>query len=526
MKNVLIVDDDTIVRITLHALVKWEDLGYRIVADAIHGEQALQCLKEQKIDLVITDMKMPVMDGIEFLKEMNRLKRMPKVLVLSGYDDFTLVRDAFRLGACDYLLKADLNEELMTSMLERLNQEGWETGIGESDSGELEKESALLKEEVFGGRQLVDMAMGRREVGTSFPEGEYLAVQFEIEDFLHHAGRFDGNLEDQLIKPMLEFANQIPRVVAHCVLGSISPSRYVMLYQVNDKNQYMGNVVSTCRQLCRVWNNYMNLQVSAGISSLGEDGSAFLERFEEAGNQLRLRYLKGRAKICYPWEKETVTFSQVQKAGDIYKKLLHGLLAGDELVVNEEKKLLFEEFYQNGLEAAKERCLHLICHLAWILQDSHDDISSLFADEVDYYEKIGRLPEMRNLELWVNNYFRWIMDYAQNHQDRKQTDQMLRAKRFIMDNYANPELTLGSVAGYIGLNEKYFSSRFTKEEGTTFSNYLTEVRIRKARELMDKTDLKMYEISQQVGYNNVEHFTRVFKKVCRVSPGGYRKGGN
>ena len=116
------------------------------------------------------------------------------------------------------------------------------------------------------------------------------------------------------------------------------------------------------------------------------------------------------------------------------------------------------------------------------------------------------------------------MDYAQNHQDRRQTDLMIRAKRFIMDNYANPELSLGSVAGYIGLNEKYFSSRFTKEEGTTFSNYLTEVRIRKARELMDKTDLKMYEISQQVGYNNVEHFTRVFKKVCRVSPGSYRKG--
>lgn len=124
MKNVLIVDDDTIVRITLHALVKWEDLGYQIAADAIHGEQALQCLKEHDIDLVITDMKMPVMVGIGLLKEMNRLPKMPKVLVLSGYDDFTLVRDAFRLGAIDYLLKADLNEELLTSMLEQAEPGG------------------------------------------------------------------------------------------------------------------------------------------------------------------------------------------------------------------------------------------------------------------------------------------------------------------------------------------------------------------------------------------------------------------
>lgn len=519
MKNVLIVDDDTIVRITLHALVKWEDLGYQIAADAIHGEQALQCLKEHDIDLVITDMKMPVMDGIGLLKEMNRLPKMPKVLVLSGYDDFTLVRDAFRLGAIDYLLKADLNEELLTSMLERLNQEEW--GRNETDEEEPVPDQ---REEVFGGRQLADMAMGRRESHYGFPEGEYLVVQFEIEDFLRHAGRFDKSLEEQLTKPMLEFAGQIPRVVAHCVLGTISPSRYVMLYCINDKEQYRENVVSTCRQLCRVWNNYMNLSVSAGISSMGESCSQFLDRFEEAGQQLRLRYLKGQAQICYPWEKDTVIFSQVQEAGTVYEKLLHGLLVGDELTVNEEKKSLFGEFYQNGLEPAKERCLQLICQLAWLLQDSHDDINSLFADEVNYYEKIHRIFEMRNLELWMNNYFRWIMDYAQNHQDRRQTDLMIRAKRFIMDNYANPELSLGSVAGYIGLNEKYFSSRFTKEEGTTFSNYLTEVRIRKARELMDKTDLKMYEISQQVGYNNVEHFTRVFKKVCRVSPGSYRKG--
>ena len=100
---------------------------------------------------------------------------------------------------------------------------------------------------------------------------------------------------------------------------------------------------------------------------------------------------------------------------------------------------------------------------------------------------------------------------------------MSKAKRFILDNYANPELTLGSVASYVGFNEKYFSTRFTKEEGMTFINYLTEVRIRRARELMETTDLKIYEISRRVGYNSVEHFTRVFKKYWGVSPGSFRK---
>lgn len=520
MKQVLIVDDETIVRITLHSLVNWEALGYHIVADAIHGEQALQHLKDNQIDLVITDMKMPVMDGLGLLGALSRQETMPKVLVLSGYDDFKLVRESFRLGASDYLLKADLNEETLTAMLERFHQEGWKE---DSAAGET---AAAMPEALSPGQMLVDMAMGKRPMEREFFPHSYLVVQFEIEDFLKQSGRFDGNVEDQLVRPMLEFAGQIPRVVSRCVLGSISPSRYVMLYHATDKHQFRENVISTCRQLCKVWNNYMNLPVSAGISELADAGDDFLERFEEAGNQLKIRYLKGKAQICYPWEPGVVDCGQVRESGEAYSKLLQGLLVGDELIVNEEKKHLFAEFYSEGLEESKSRCLHLICCLAWSLQESHDDISALFADEVNYYHKVERLDEMRSLELWMNNYFRWIMDYIQHHQDRRQADLMIRAKRFIVDNYANPELTLGSVADYIGLNEKYFSSRFTKEEGTTFSNYLTDVRIRKAKELMDRTDLKLYEISQQVGYNNVEHFNRVFKKVCQISPGTYRKGEN
>ena len=123
MRKVLIVDDDTIIRITLRSLINWEEMGFQIVADAIHGEAALAYLKDHTVDLIISDMKMPVLDGIGLLEAVSRFEVMPKVLVLSGYDDFKLVRDAFRLGACDYLLKADLNGELLKNMLEGLSGE-------------------------------------------------------------------------------------------------------------------------------------------------------------------------------------------------------------------------------------------------------------------------------------------------------------------------------------------------------------------------------------------------------------------
>ncbi len=517
MRNVLIVDDDTIVRITLRSLINWEEMGYYIAADAIHGQQALEYIGNHPVDLVITDMKMPVMDGIGLLEELNRLKNMPAVLVLSGYDDFKLVRDAFRLGAYDYLLKAGLTEETLVSMLKRLDEEVFQNHAPERG----EEKNPVIK--IPDSALLADMAVGKRPLEESFFQQEYLVMQFEIEDFHKASARFGEDFEEELIKPMLELAGQIPRVVSRCILGATAPSRYCLLYRITDPQQYRENSVSACRQLCNVWKHFMNLSLSAGISSPGKGAEDFLNRFEEAGERLRLKHLKGKAKICDPWEKDVVSFEDVRQTGQDYEKLLKGLMIGDELAVWSEKKRLFSELYKMELKAAKTACLCIICSVAWQLSDNHDDISALFVEEVNYYEKIGRLDEMRSLELWLNNFFRWIMDYNAHQADRRQADMMIRAKRFITDNYANPELTLGSVAGFVGLNEKYFSTRFTKEEGMTFSNYLTEVRIRKARELMESTDFKIYEISQSVGYNSVEHFTRVFKKLCGVSPGGYRK---
>lgn len=513
MRQVLIVDDDTIVRITLRSLIDWESFGYQVKADAVNGKQALQYLDDGPVDLVITDMKMPVMDGLTLIDTIHKKGLFPKILVLSGYDDFKLVREAFCMGASDYLLKADLEPQLLENALERLAKDG-------------EKERTKDEPEAARGADiLTDMAMGRRPLDESLFGGDYVVARFEIEDYIRHGARFSGDLEEELIRPFLDLARQIPRVAARCLLGSLSPSQYIMLYQVADRRIYQENVLSTCRQLCSVWKNYMNLPVSAGTSQIETDPSAFWDRMEEAGQQLKLRYLKGKGKICVPWEKNAVRYAQVAAVGEEYRRLIHGLCVCDELAVEEEKSRLFAALYQMELKPAEDLCLCLICSLAWELEENNDDIRSFFAEEIDHYAKLERFEEIRTLELWLGNYLRWFFDHQSHKQDRSQEDLMIRAKRFILDNYPNPELTLGSVAGYVGLNEKYFSSKFTKEEGMTFTNYLTEVRIRKARELMDQTSLKIYEISQSVGYNSVEHFTRVFKKLCKVSPGNYRKSG-
>ena len=533
MKRVLIVDDDTIVRITLRSLINWEAFGYQVAGDAIHGKQALRYLEEGTVDLVITDMKMPVMDGLGLIEQIHRLGLTPKILVLSGYDDFKLVREAFRMGAEDYLLKSDLSAGVLEKVLLKIGEGDLEAQEEEKDQEGKSRKEGFKGEErknqeengFSRGQLLVDMAMGRRALERSLFSGEYVVIQFEIEDVLRHMARFSHDPEGELVRPFLSFARQIPRVASRCVLGSISPSRYVMLYQVGDARIYRENVVSTCRQLMNVWKNYMNLPVAVGVSEKEDRPEEFWERLEESGEQLRLRYLKRQGQIGCIWEKGRITCRQAEKIRDCYDRLLQGLFFSDEMMVDEEKPRLFAALYEAGISQAICISLCLIEALAWKLEENQDDIRRMFSEEIDYYEKLGRFCEVRELELWLNNYFRWILDYQKHKQDRSQEDLILKARRFILDNYSNPELTLGSVADYVGLNEKYFSTKFTKEEGMTFSNFLTEVRIRKARELMEQTNLKVYEISRSVGYNSVEHFTRVFKRICKVSPGSYKQRG-
>lgn len=500
MNKVLIVDDETIVRVTLRSLVDWQEFGLTVAADFINGRQALEYLKDHRVDLMFTDMKMPEMGGIELIEELSRKGKLPVTIVLSGYDDFELVRESFRLGAYDYLLKSDLTKENIEKLLTVL-------------SGTILKDLQKGTEKAETAPDAVDALCRELE------PGEYGTVVFEIDDYRKQAARFQG-AEEELKKSMLELVRQIPRVVSRAKIRALSPYRYVMCYKVTDKNMFHHNILSAVRQIQSVWSDYMNLAVSAAVTR-EMDKEQIGGAVSMAQELFLLVPLKGKGALCVEWElKEQLEL--LKQAEKTYEQLISSLYSADSLGFGEEKKRLFE--HMDGMEKARaqEEAVAVIALLARKFRECGDDFYALFPEEIDYFDKVARLRSTRELELWLNNYFSWVLDYLANKHDNGQTNIILRARRFMMDNYMNPELTLKSVADYVGLNEKYFTTRFTKETRMTFINYLTDLRLQKARQLMNTTDFKMYEISERAGYNNVEHFNRTFKKAFGVSPRDYK----
>ena len=193
------------------------------------------------------------------------------------------------------------------------------------------------------------------------------------------------------------------------------------------------------------------------------------------------------------------------------------------LLKAEEKEKLFAELANLEIKESRQEIYSVILAIGIRFSSENSNFSDIFGQQYDYADKIDRIGDGRSLKLWITNFLAWIMDYSASKLHVAETDIIIKAKRYMSDHYEDPGLSLSEVAEHVELNEKYFTNRFTKEAGETFSAYLTALRMQKAKELLKTTTFKVYEISEMTGYHSVEHFNRVFKKLNGVTPAKYRK---
>lgn len=269
MIRTLIADDDALLRAALRTMVDWEALGYTLVGDCTNGLQVLELLQRTTVDLLITDMKMPLLDGLGLIRRLRQSAILPVTVVLSGYDEYDLVREAFRLGAHDYLLKGNLDTASLTGML------------------------TDLRHRIFtdGGTAAAPAA------GPQLAPGCYGVAVFAVDDLARQSERFGGDLKNRLDKPMLELVRQIPRVASRATLRAAGPGQYELLWQVRDKARYHNTILSVVHQIQAVWRDYMNLSVSAAVSDLVTE-TGVTDACALCGVMVRLAVLQGPEAVC------------------------------------------------------------------------------------------------------------------------------------------------------------------------------------------------------------------------------------
>ena len=524
--TVLLADDEEEVIQVIMKKIDWEGLGFSVIGYANNGVKALEMVEEFQPDVVMTDIKMPYMDGMELANRIKSEYPATKILIFTGFDEFEYAKEAVHLEVEEYLLKPVNSVELtdvFSSLKIKLDQE-----ISEKQNAEiLQKyymESLPLLQANFYST-LIDGRIRKDEVDKYISnyqialKGPYFCCLV-----IHtSSGQVPENMSPMLLatavqKQAEEHLGKKWGAKCFTYLGNT-----VLITQLKSENE-VSELTDECDRFCKYARRIIGAVVTVGVGQVCSDMLELSQSYSSAREAVSYRIIYGASRA--------VNIKEVapQETGDT------------EIINDAELANLFKAIRMSSDEEVKKAVNRYLNHVAFpvkSLQQHHvmvmELVSALYRFEANNDMEIegfsedmrtlyGRLIDMdpESLRNWLTDIclsFRVNLITARSRSTRSFVQ---RAEEYVRENYADEELSLDNVCQVLGVSNSYFSSMFKKEKGTSFIGYLTDYRMEQASRLLIETDEKNYVIAKQVGYADPNYFSYVFKRRFGVSPVKYR----
>lgn len=486
MKTLLIVEDEKMIRQGIKTMVQRSGVPVEVIMECNNGETALEVIKEQKIDVMFTDIRMPKMDGIELVKQMQSCEHVPLTVAISGYDDFSYAVEMLRNGVREYILKP-IEREKIVNILQKLN-----------DELENQKDAAQTNQKI-GYQQMKHMILSDA------------VTEEEIE-----------TMEKQYAE---HFYSEPYRVCCQHTqkrnLSAEGAQNYILLEELGENDVFI-----VPEEKCNLLLKNELQDGYVGISALHEGIHELKQAYDEACAMRKVAFARNKIQMEYTEEKERIPEKLIADAAKLVEasaNMQRVQLMGTERLVELEKSLnqLFFET-KNGRIAPEA--------FAECVKEFLEDLQKTYRNAIGEDEKHIEDCKVIWDENCIDTYEEKLMDaivaiHEKIHSQfdvNKNSQKMKMAVEYIEENYAS-DLNMAVVSNYISMNYSLFSYSFKQYTGSNFVNFLKDIRMKKAKELLAKTDMKIIEISQEVGYDNEKHFMKIFKATCGVSPSEYRK---
>jgi two-component system, response regulator YesN len=520
MYKVFLVEDEILTREGIRDNVDWHASGFEFCGEAADGEIALPLLRTSPPDVLITDIKMPFMDGLQLSKIVR--ERMPwvKIIILSGHDEFEYAQEALNLGVTAYLLKPVTVQKLQTvlqKITEQLNEERKKQENLKSLQEQAEENRAILSE-----RLLFKLLMGAVSPIEAVEKGQLLGLNLMARYYLVVILKIE--LRDRSEQYKHHEYQQIQNVVTGLV--EKNPDVFVLkrdwgdliLIIKGETSEYLEEERDLLLDEIRQKIAKTRYQVTVGPGSAKNQIADISQSFVEA-----LVNIQNPAGGNRPWLSQATEQTELLKvdksAVEVY--LRSGVKNG------------FDEFFQAYLRPLGTSALNSNLIRNYIFVDMVLATARLVNDLGGEVDKV--IPELNSLEMMMSNIESMeqlreqaykIVSGALAYRDSQPNGQyknlIRQAKEHIEQYYTDPNLSLNEVAVQVNLSASHFSVVFSQETGQTFKEYLTEIRINKAKELLRMTSLRAADIAYQVGYNDPHYFSSVFKKNTGLSPIEFR----
>ncbi|UKS29486.1 response regulator [Paenibacillus sp. HWE-109] len=529
--KVIIVDDEPYVRQMIKSMINWNQLSLELVGEFFNGEDDYNWIKQDSsIDLVISDLRMPVMDGLNLIKEALAFRPELKFVVISAYDDYHLVKEAFKLGALDHLLKSEMTEDHLYNALSNLRIIDTKNPITRLEqipgayslesqtfsNRELIKESLLsrlvagnihtndidaLKELLCENKKkrlvLMILKMNKSDIHASVPEASVI----------HGISKYLSYKEE-----MLDYSSEV-----HYEIVQISPYEFLILLlfaQQESDSSILTYLTYFYDQFCP-----LGFKINLGLSHISSHFDKLPQLIHEArisndycfvaGNGSIIRY-QAQFDQTPPYEIDSM------KQITILKKLLNSLLFDSCKVDISEVMVAPRSVSVSHMHEIKD--LYMKYHFILVdfsLQNGLDGEIRALSNE--YIKHLKLYDDLDSLNKWLASIMTKIKA------NKGENSIISHVKHFVEENYTN-DISLQSVANKFNINSSYLSRLFSEKVNTNFIDYLAHIRITKAIELIKTSNLKMYEVTEKVGYTSPEHFSRTFKKITGKSPKQFMDG--
>lgn len=531
MLKIFLVEDEFVVREGIKKNIDWEARGYEFCGEASDGELAFPMIQKLKPDIVITDIRMPFMDGLALSRLIKKELPWIEIIVLTGYEEFEYAKEGINIGVARYLSKPVNGEELLNEVdgiASKIEEKQKEREIQEKYTKEMEENVQKERKELFqylvsGSKSMSELLEIARNMDMDISSIWYNIILVKIQSMEHAQEEYSNNL--------IEIEEE---------LKTINDGKHLLVFDRNLEGKALLFKADSKEELEKVQNHYISRMkeklghykqiryfggVGMPVNRLGELPLSF----EKDSHAFAHRYLVKESRILNSaemepgvyLEKEELNISSVDPKQIDRGKIREFLKFGDEA----EAVYFVEEFFNN----LDNRAMKSNLFRQYITMDTYFCVAEfveslqLPRDEIEPIDVAsGILQNEERAVDYIIRIIRKALELREKKASNRYGDVADEVMDYIEKHYGEEELSLNLLASHVNFSPNHLSAIFSQQTGQTFNRYLTDYRMNKAKEMLRCTGKKASEISMEVGYKDPHYFSYLFKKTQGMTPTQYR----
>lgn len=523
MYKILIVDDEPLIRQGLKKKIQWTSFGFEIIAEAKNGLEALELTKSINFDVIIADMKMPKMDGVELLKALKENKINTKIIVISAYSDFYYTHNTIRFGAFDYILKPIDAEELTTVILnlKKVLDLEHQSLLSEVGSTSIEPifhaknnflknfSPAYLLDKTGVTPQILDLDM-------ALIYNHYVCLVIYTKDDIN------SRFFDMVMNTSQKMA-EINRFVSSVFKNPIYAHHIFIIWGFSEE------LTASLPALVETFHGSIRNQTpqgnAIGIGCVCDNFNQINYSFTTALNALNYRSIHNSNTTIFSDDLKTISTKPISYSPEQENSFLVSL----EICNWDEMKFNIETFFSTLKEEPDitfrqvyKLCSEFLFLCERMLRKYESGLENIFKEDITTIDYIASTGSLTDLQQWFSEVMYKIMQHIKIKKSKEVGTIIEDIINYIVD-YFFEDIRLNDLADRYHLNKCYLSTVFKDYAGQNFIDMLTKIRMEKAVEFLRENKFKVYEVAQKVGYHDQRYFSKLFKKYYGVSPNRYYK---